>query len=140
MKKLFRMTSVAIILSVLFFSYAYAEKDVSEGYDENTEMTIRGTIKDVGRDMRGPLIVLLQTGGRAYKVVTAPPWFIAQEGMELRPGGSYEVTGSKFISDDGTLYIIASRIEDLSTGKITFLRDTSCMPRWRGRGMMRGMR
>jgi hypothetical protein len=134
-----KITSFVFIFAILFFSYAYAENELSEGYDENTEVTIKGTIKDVGRGMRGPVIVLLQAGSKNYQVITAPPWYIAQEGIELRPGSSYEVTGSKFIARDGNPYIIASRLKDLSTGKITQLRDSSCMPLWKGRRMKRSM-
>ena len=96
-----KITSFVFTFVILFFSYAYAENEVSEGYDENTEVTLKGTIKDVGRGMRGPVIVLLQVGGKNYQVITAPPWYIAQEGIELKLGSSYEVTGSKFISRDG---------------------------------------
>ena len=134
-----KITSFVFIFVILLFCYAYAENEVSEGYDENTEVTIKGTIKDIGRGMRGPVIVLLQAGSKNYQVITAPPWYIAQEGIELRPGSSYEVTGSKFISRDGNPYIIASHLKDLSTGKITQLRDSSCMPLWKGRRMKRSM-
>lgn len=134
-----RITSFVFAFVILFFSYAYAENEVSEGYDENTEVTLKGTIKDVGRGMRGPVIVLLQVGGKNYQVITAPPWYIAQEGIELKLGSSYEVTGSKFISRDGNLYIIASHLRDLSTGKTTQLRDSFCMPLWKGKRMKRGM-
>ncbi len=134
-----KITSFVFIFVILLFSYAYAENAVSEGYDENTEVTIKGMIKDVGRGMRGPVLVSLQAGSKNYQVITAPPWYIAQEGIELRPGSSYEVTGSKFISRDGNPYIVASRLKDLSTGKITQLRDSSCMPLWKGRRMKRGM-
>ena len=110
-----KITSLFFVFSVLFLSYAYAENDASEGYDENTEITIKGTIKDVIREMRGPVIVLLKTGGKDYKVV-----------------------GSQFFSRDGNHYLIASRIKDLDTGKITHLRDSSCMPLWKGRRMKGG--
>lgn len=134
-----KITSLVIVFSVLLFSYAYAEDEVSEGYDENTEITIMGTIRDAGREMRGPLIVRLRTGARDYQVITAPPWYLVQEGVDLRPGRSYEVTGSKFFSRDGNLYIIACRLKDLSTGKVTQLRDSSSKPLWKGRRMKRGM-
>jgi hypothetical protein len=133
-----KITSLVFIFSVLFLSYAYAENYVSEGYDENTEITIKGTIKDVIREMRGPVVILLKTGGKDYKVITAPPWFIVQKGIELSPGKSYEVVGSQFFSRDGNRYLIASRIKDLDTGKITQLRDSSCMPLWKGRRMKGG--
>ncbi len=133
-----KITSLFFIFSVMFLSYAYAENDASEGYDENTEITIKGTIKDVIREMRGPVIVLLKTGSKDYKIITAPPWFIVQKGIELNLGKSYEVVGSQFFSRDGNQYLIASRIKDLDTGKITQLRDSSYMPLWKGRRMKGG--
>jgi len=139
MNSRFKITSFVFIFIILLVSYVYAENEISEGYDENTEVTVKGTIQDVGRGMRGPVIVLLKSGSKNYQVMTAPPWYIAQEGIELRPGRLYEVTGSKYFSHDGNLYIIASRLKDFSTGRITQLRDSSCMPRWKGSRMKRGM-
>ena len=62
-----KITSFIFIFLIMLFSYAYAENEVSEGYDENTEVTLKGMIKDVGRGMRGPVIVLLQVGGKNYQ-------------------------------------------------------------------------
>ncbi|HSB30048.1 MAG TPA: hypothetical protein VLD55_00440, partial [Candidatus Sulfobium mesophilum] len=59
------------------------------------------------------------SGVKDYRVVTAPPWYIIREGIEFRLGISYEVTGSKYIARDGNIYIVASRLKDLSSGKIT---------------------
>ncbi len=129
-----------LLLLLVFCSHAYAESEITEGYDENTEVTLKGTLTDVTRGMRGPVILILRSGSKDYKVVTAPPWYIARQGINLTPGTSYEVTGSKYISADGNLYIIAGRLKDLSTGNVVQLRDASYMPLWRGHGMMRGRR
>lgn len=127
-----------VSLCILFlFSVAYAENGVTEGYDENTEVTIRGTMKEVQTGMRGPLIVILQAGNKDYRVITGPQWYIAQQEIELTAGTSFEVTGSKYINRDGNLFIVASRLKNLSTGKIVPLRDPFGMPLWRGRGMKR---
>jgi len=130
---------LACLFLVCFFSSAYAESEVTEGYDENTEVTVKGTMKEVLRGMRGPVIVILQSGSKDYKVITAPPWYLAQEGIALTEGTAYEVTGSKYIARDGNLYIVASRLKNLSTGKISSFRDSSCMPLWKGHRMRRGM-
>lgn len=126
-------------LIFLLFSSASAENEVGEGYDENTEITVQGTIKEVMKEIRGPVIIILKSGNKDYKIVTAPPWYIVREGIEFKYGTSYEVTGSKYIARDGNLYIIASRLKNLSTGMITPLRDSSCMPLWKGRMMRRGL-
>ena len=129
---------LASFLIVFLFSAAYAESEGGEGYDENTEVTIKGTFREVTRELRGPVIVILQSGVKDYRVVTAPPWYIDREGIEFRSGISYEVTGSKYIARDGNIYIVASRLKNLSTGKITPFRDSSGMPLWKGRMMRRG--
>jgi len=124
----------------LLFAAAYAEGEDEEGYDENTELTIKGTVKEVITGIRGPVIILLKSGKKEYRVVTAPPWYIAGKGIEFKTGTSYEIIGSKYISAEGRLYIVANRLRDLSSGAIISLRDSSCMPLWRGRRMMRGGR
>ncbi len=122
-----------------FLSHAYAESEVSEGYDENTELTVKGSIKDTLRGLRGPIVIIIQSGIKDYNVITAPPWYLAQQRIELKSGSFYEVTGSKYVAKDGTTYIIASNLKDLSTGKIFRLRDSACMPLWKGQRMRRGM-
>jgi len=142
MKNSVRNASLALLFALFLFSPAYAQSEAGEGYDENTEVTIRGNAKEVARarETRGPVIIVLKSGNRDYKVVTGPPWYLAQEGIELKVGTSYEVTGSKFIARDGNVYIAASRLKDLSTGSVWRLRDSSCMPLWKGRGMRKGSR
>lgn len=129
---------LASLFILLIFSSAFAEKEITEGYDENTEVTVSGTIKVVLQETRGPRIFILQSANRDYKVVTAPWWYISQEGIRFEIGADFEVTGSKYIAPDGVSYIIASRLKNLSTGKITPLRDSAGMPLWRGRMMRRG--
>ncbi len=126
------------LFMLLIFSSAFAEKEVTEGYDENTEVTVNGTIKVVLQERRGPKIFILQAANRDYRVVTAPWWYIAQEGIRFETGAEFEVTGSKYIAPDGFSYIVASRLKNLSTGKITPLRDSAGMPLWKGRMMRRG--
>ncbi len=62
-----KITSFVFIFVILLFSYAYAENKVSEGYDENTEVTIKGTIKDIDRGMRGPVIVYCRLATRTIR-------------------------------------------------------------------------
>jgi hypothetical protein len=138
-KNYLKRALLATFFLVYFFSAAYAENEVPEGYDENTEVTVKGTLKVVLRGMRGPVIIILKSGNKDYKVITAPLWYLAQEGIELAAGTAYEVTGSKYIARDGNHYIIAGRLKNLSTGKISSLRDSSCMPLWKGHRMRRGL-
>jgi hypothetical protein len=127
-----KIAFLASFLIAFFFSFVYAENEVGEGYDENTEVTVKGTVKEVLKQKRGPVIIILESGNRNYKVITAPPWYIKREGIDLESGTSFEVTGSKYIARDGNRYIVASRLKNLFTGKIIRLRDSSCMPLWKG--------
>jgi hypothetical protein len=129
---------LATFFLVCFVSAVYAESEVTEGYDENTELTVKGTLKEMLRGMRGPVVIILQSGNKEHKVITAPLWYLAQEGIDLASGTAYEVTGSKYIARDGNFYIVASRLKNLSTGKTLSLRDSSCMPLWKGHRMRRG--
>jgi hypothetical protein len=132
-----RKILLVFLFLVLCFSYAHAQNEDNEGYDENTEIRIKGTILQVQPRMRGPVVVLLQTANRDYKVITGPPWYLEQEGFELKPGDSLKVTGSKFIGRDGNLYVVARWLRNLSTGKGLLLRDSSLIPHWRSSHMTR---
>lgn len=118
------------LLSIVSFSYA--ETEITEGYDENTEITIRGTVAEVMYGMRGPVILRLRTDNKTYSVVTAPRWYLARNAIAFNADSDLEVTGSKYFGMDGNLYIIARQIRDAETGKVIVLRDSYCKPLWRG--------
>ncbi len=129
---------IMIALAALY-SFAYAESDVPEGYDENTELTVKGAVSEITRGVRGPVVLTLQSRNKVYRVITAPPRYLEQEGIHFTSGDELEVMGSKFLGRDGVLYIMSRQIRNLATGKITTFRDSMCRPLWRGRGMQRGM-
>ena len=78
---------------------------------------------------------------KIYKNSPCPQFLMYYSGVpgDMIKGRSYEVTASKIFSRAGKLYIIASRLKDLSTEKITQLRDSSCMPLSKGRRLKRSM-
>lgn len=124
--------------SLSFTPPAYAEPDVKEGYDENTEITLKGTVATINAGARGPLILRLTATGRTYEVITAPPWYLEQENISFTPGLELEVTGSKYFGNDGSIYVVSGRIKFVSTGKELRLRDSEYRPLWgRGRGRSR---
>jgi len=118
----------------LFFSLsAFATAgELGEGYDENTELTIKGMITEVAGGMRGPVVLRLSYGGKPYSVVTAPPWYLKRNGIMFQEGLEIEVTGSKYFGENGTLYLIARKIREVKTGREIFLRDARCKPMWHG--------
>jgi hypothetical protein len=129
-KRYIALTVTAMFLLVAFPLAAKAES--MEGYDENTEMNVKGIIREVGsKGMHGPLIVKI-ANGKAYYIVTAPAWYLRTEKINFQVDSHVEITGSKYFGKDGQLYVIARKIKDTTTGKEIFLRDSRCMPMWHG--------
>lgn len=124
-----------IVLSICQTSYADA--DLSDVYDENTEITISGAVVEIISQKRGPVIIKLKPAKRVYHVVTAPPWFLVEHQVIFRSGSIIEVKGSKYFSRDGTIYIISREIKNPETGKRIILRDLHSKPVW-GRHRMHG--
>ncbi len=124
---------IVVLAACLFFfnlSSAFAVSDITERYDENTEITIRGELTQIVRAARGPLIVMLQSGAKAYNVVIAPVWYLTQENMTFSKGDVVEAKGSKYFAKDGNLYIISKEIKNISKGTHIVLRDSHCRPLW----------
>ncbi len=132
MTKALHMSGIVLLLLLVFAAIALAEVP-AEGYDENTEVTIQGVVKETMAASRGPVMLRLSRQDKSYTVSTAPFWFLEQEKMSFVPGMEIEVTGSRGISSDGTLYIIARLIKDTKTGASIRLRDDSLRPIWRGK-------
>ncbi|HMK43588.1 MAG TPA: hypothetical protein VK445_05570 [Dissulfurispiraceae bacterium] len=127
------ITSFFIALLFLFpaASAPAAEEETRVPYDENTELTVRGTVMEVSpATMRGPVTLQVQVETKSYRVFLAPRWFVLEQGLTLTPGQKIEVTGSKFFSRDGAVSLSATRIRFLDSGKEVFLRDDSCRPLW----------
>jgi hypothetical protein len=129
---------MASLFLVFMVSYAHAENEDNEGYDENTEIRLKGEVTHVLPRSHGPVVVVLHTASKTYMVITGPPWYLAQEGFTVKVGDSLKVTGSKFIGREGNVYIAARRIKDSATGRVLLLRDSNHMPLWRGNHRMRG--
>lgn len=126
------LLSVAISLLLLVFSAAEAVDLRGEGYDENTEVTVKGAVVETLRGIRGPVTLRLIHQDRAYRIVTAPPWYLRREGIVFPQGSEIEVTGSKYFGEDGNIYVIARKIRETKTGKEFFFRDAFCRPVWHG--------
>ncbi len=126
--------SVFLLLGILW-QPAYASPDIKEGYDENTEVTVRGTVKEVVNGTRGPVILKIRSDSKMYRVITAPPWYLSQEGVLFQPGSEWEIKGSRYFGRDGNLYLVCRQMKDIGTDKAVVFRDSSCKPKWMGRRM-----
>lgn len=135
----FRLLTLILFFALLGIPALQAaeEQDATPGYDENTEVTVAGTILDLPQQTRGPVIIRVTSGTKIHQVMTGPRWYLMQEGITFTTGENITVTGSKFVGRDGGMYVIAKRIRNTNTGKDYFLRDRTCNPLWMGHG--RGM-
>jgi hypothetical protein len=135
MRVVLKIKIFAVCLLLSLFSLSYAGADVTEGYDENTEITVRGTVTEIVRRKRGPVVLKLKAGNKTYNAVTAPEWYLSQESIIFNAGSVLEVRGSKYFGKDGNLYIAVREIKDLEIEKVINLRDSNCKPMWKGHRM-----
>ncbi|MCX8031460.1 MAG: hypothetical protein N3A59_07795 [Thermodesulfovibrionales bacterium] len=135
MIKLFSI--IAFINLTLLVPLSWAESDLSDLYDENTEITISGTVINYALPKRGPVILNINFGKKVYYVVTAPPWFLIQNEIRFVAGSTVEVKGSKYYSRDGNIYVIAKMIRINQDGKKIILRDPNLKPLWGRHGWQR---
>ena len=128
-----RITLFIIFLYISLSPFAYAASDPQEGegYDENTEITLKGTIEEIISGKRGPVIFIINYKNKPFNIVTAPKWYLYRNNIELRTGMEVEITGSKFLGRDGTFYISARKIKFTENEKTIELRDSHCKPMWR---------
>jgi predicted heme/steroid binding protein len=122
----------AAVFFLLFFSFHARAVEFGEGYDENTEVIVKGHITEIKKGMRGPAQIMLSRQGRIYNIVTAPMWYLKRKGIAFREGSELEVIGSRYHGEDGNIYVIAKKIKESGTGKEIFFRDASCRPMWHG--------
>jgi len=128
-----QIVSAGTTLLLLFvFSLSHAAMEPGEGYDENTEVTIKGAVTEIIKGKRGPVRLRMIYQGKTYYVVTAPIWYLRREGITFQQGSGLEVTGSKYFGKDGNIYVIARKIREEKTGKEVFFRDAMCIPMWHG--------
>ena len=104
-------SSFFFLFAIFLLTNANSAHAVSIGYDENTEIVIRGTIKQCAAR---PYIKLqcftLQTKTRIFRVIVAPRWFVRRIKLKLNVGEDVEVVGSKFFGKDGCLCLLARSI------------------------------
>ena len=124
-------SSFFFLFTLLLLTHPDSVHAKSIGYDENTEIVVRGTIKQCSAGSYMTLQCFnLQTRTRVFRVIVAPQWFVRRIGLKLNDGTNVEVVGSKFFGRDGCLCLSARSLRFLSSGKKIILRDRSCKPVW----------
>ncbi|PKL52049.1 MAG: hypothetical protein CVV37_03180 [Nitrospira bacterium HGW-Nitrospira-1] len=133
MKKtlIYSITFISLLLFVFIPVTAKAADDF-EGYDENTEITIKGSVSEVVLTRRGPVILIVDYKNKPLRVLTAPRWHLIRNNIEFQGGAEVEITGSKFYGKDGNFYLVARKIKFLKDDRVIELRDAFCRPMWKG--------
>lgn len=133
MKKNLIYSITFISLLIFFFIHVIAKAaDDFEGYDENTEITIKGSVSEVVLTRRGPAILIVDYKNKPLRVLTAPRWYLIRNNIEFQGGAEVEITGSKFYGKDGNFYLVARKIKFLKDNRVIELRDPFCRPMWKG--------
>ncbi len=128
----FYLIAMAMIVGICSVDFV----DASTGYDENTEIVIKGRVVAVNaRSFSGLNCFTLEFRNRMFRVITAPPWFLRRIGFRLKPGQKLKVRGSKFFGRDGGLYILARSLQIVPNGRKIIFRGRDCKPLWRNSGI-----
>jgi hypothetical protein len=101
------------------------------GFDPNTVGEIQGKASHFWKPEKGPIRFKLVTRFESYIILTSPPWYWNHLPVRIPEGAEVAVRGSKSVGRDGKLYIIASEIQLLPSGKILFFRGSDGCPLWK---------
>jgi hypothetical protein len=101
------------------------------GFDPNTVGEIQGKAFHFWKPEKGPIRFKLVTRFESYIILTSPPWYWDLLPVRIPEGAEVAVRGSKSVGRDGNLYIIASEIQLLPSGKILFFRGSDGCPLWK---------
>ncbi len=124
------------VIIILFFSFLkvpgiFAQEEIFERYDPNTEITLQGKVVEIWITPRRPVIIGVKKQEKVYQVVLAPKWFIIENHIEVDYQDEVIIKGSKFFAPDGSFLILAKTLENLRTKKKFFFRDEFLRPCWR---------
>jgi hypothetical protein len=107
------------------------------GYDVNTVTTIRGMIiTPPAKAEKNEHTQMTITTGQGVVTVLLGPWsYWERQGFTVSRDQEISVTGSRAQGKDGSTYLFAQKLENISAGRSLSLRSDSGVPNWsRGRG------
>ncbi len=129
------MIRIIFITVTLLISTSFSQAaDLSEKYDLNTEVKLKGEIIDYAEQDRGPNIIEFSSNKKIYQLHTGPWWYLEESGITLKKGDRVEVTGSKTYDRDGNLVLIIYDLKHQGEDRIYKFRDNNMRPLWRGKG------
>ncbi|BAU24075.1 hypothetical protein THC_1715 [Caldimicrobium thiodismutans] len=131
-------------IMILFFSIpevAFSQEDFPEmdleNYDPNTEIVLKGEIREIiipkkPKKKKGMVRLLVAKGDKIYTVFLSPWWFYFKLNPNLKIGDRVEIKGAKIYTRKHGLALVVKTLKNLSTGEELILRDTTCKPCWSG--------
>jgi hypothetical protein len=132
------LTAGLMLVSMLFFPYAYAQQGPGPGkrarmYNPANETTVNGTVEEVkivtGRRGWNGTHLTLKAENKTFDVHLGPTSFLKEQGFNLAKGDEIEVTGATTESG-GSEALIAREVK--KGGKTLVLRDAQGIPKWSG--------
>jgi hypothetical protein len=104
------------------------------GFDPNTVGTVEGRVSKPVKPKKGPVRFELVSPKETYTVLASPAWYWNDLGADIADDTAIRVRGSKSLGRDGRLYIIAQKIDVLSSGQPVIFRSEDGFPLWKGSG------
>jgi hypothetical protein len=105
--------------------------DFNQGYDMNSVTTMTGrVVSPPHAGDAGHVVIVIQSGTDMVHLVVGPTQFWKKNGIPVSFNDNITVKGARAQGDDGRLYLLAQKINNLSTGKRTSVRDDLGMPAW----------
>ena len=120
-----------LVVSACLVMHADSASAKGIGYDENTEIAVKGIIRNARPQVfRGYQCFSLQTSTRIFKVLTMPSWLARRMNLKFKDGAKVRVIGSKFFDHGGSLCLLARSLKFLPNGRMIVFRDRNCKPLW----------
>ncbi len=111
--------------------------DVAAGYDVNTVTIIRGTVitPPAKADKNQHTQMTIATGQGVTTVLLGPWSYWEQQGFTVSRDQEISITGSRAQGKDGSTYLFAQKLENITVGRSLTLRSDAGVPNWsRSRG------
>jgi uncharacterized membrane protein YgcG len=146
MKKNIFILLTAMIVSGYHEAYAFWGNDVHQspsgldvvaGYDVNTVTTIRGTvITPPAKVEKSEHTQMTIDTGQGTATVLLGPWvYWEKQGFTVKSGQEISIIASRAQGKDGSLYLFAQRLDNITGGTSVTLRSETGSPLWsRGGG------
>jgi hypothetical protein len=103
-----------------------------DGFELDTVGEVQGKASGFFQPDKGPVRFYLSSKRETYTVIVSPKWYWNDLRVKISDGEEVLVLGSKSLGKDGNLYIIAQKVQILSTGQSFVLRGKDGTPLWKG--------